>query len=76
MAAYTSLIMPAGVEAPAVRPATEQPLKKSGGSSSAFSTWTTFSELSDDPNAKPEDVVKVGDEIETYIVRLAWKHRP
>lgn len=28
------------------------------------------SELSDDPNAKPEDLVKVGDEIEAYIVRV------
>ena len=28
------------------------------------------SELSDDPNVKPEDVVKVGDEIEAYIVRV------
>ena len=28
------------------------------------------SELSDDPNAKPEDIVKVGDEIEAYIVRV------
>ena len=32
--------------------------------------YIKFSELSDDPNAKPEDVVKVGDEIETYIVRV------
>lgn len=28
------------------------------------------SELSDDPNAKPEDLLKVGDEIEAYIVRV------
>ena len=27
-------------------------------------------ELSADPNVKPEDVVKVGDEIETYIIRV------
>ena len=32
--------------------------------------YIKFSELSDDPSAKPEDVVKVGDEIETYIVRV------
>ncbi len=32
--------------------------------------YIKLSELSDDPNAKPEDVVKVGDEIETYIVRV------
>ena len=32
--------------------------------------YIKFSELSDDPNAKPEDIVKVGDEIETYIVRV------
>ena len=29
-----------------------------------------MSELSADPNVKPEDVVKVGDEIETYIIRV------
>ena len=29
-----------------------------------------LSELTDDPSVKPEDVVKVGDEIETYIVRV------
>ena len=29
------------------------------------------SELSDDPNAKPEDIVKVGDEIEAYIYRVS-----
>lgn len=28
------------------------------------------SELSDDPNVKPEDILKVGDEIEAYIVRV------
>ncbi|WP_369282267.1 bifunctional 4-hydroxy-3-methylbut-2-enyl diphosphate reductase/30S ribosomal protein S1 [Oscillibacter sp. GMB15532] len=28
------------------------------------------SELSDDPNAKPEELLKVGDEIEAYIVRV------
>ena len=27
-------------------------------------------ELSDDPSVKPEDIVKVGDEIETYVVRV------
>ncbi len=32
--------------------------------------YIKFSELTDDPSAKPEDVVKVGDEIETYIVRV------
>ena len=32
--------------------------------------YIKFSELSDDPSAKPEDIVKVGDEIETYIVRV------
>lgn len=32
--------------------------------------YIKFSELSDDPSAKPEDVVKIGDEIETYIVRV------
>ena len=32
--------------------------------------YIKLSELSDDPNVKPEDVVKVGDEIETYIVRV------
>ena len=30
--------------------------------------YIPLSELSDDPSAKPEDVVKVGDEIETYVV--------
>jgi len=32
--------------------------------------YIKLSELTDDPSAKPEDVVKVGDEIETYIVRV------
>ena len=32
--------------------------------------YIKMSELTDDPNAKPEDIVKVGDEIETYIVRV------
>ena len=32
--------------------------------------YIKFNELSDDPSAKPEDIVKVGDEIETYIVRV------
>ncbi len=32
--------------------------------------YIKFNELSDDPNARPEDIVKVGDEIETYIVRV------
>ena len=32
--------------------------------------YIKLSELSDDPSVKPEDVVKVGDEIETYIVRV------
>ena len=34
------------------------------------SAYIKLSELSDDPNVKPEDIVKVGDEIETYIVRV------
>ena len=34
------------------------------------SAYIKLSELSDDPTAKPEDIVKVGDEIETYIVRV------
>ncbi len=29
-----------------------------------------MSELSDDSSVKPEDIVKVGDEIETYVVRV------
>ena len=32
--------------------------------------YIKLSELSDDPAVKPEDLVKVGDEIETYIVRV------
>ena len=32
--------------------------------------YIKLSELSDDPNAKPEDIVHIGDEIETYIVRV------
>ena len=32
--------------------------------------YIKLSELTDDPAARPEDVVKVGDEIETYIVRV------
>ena len=32
--------------------------------------YIPLSELSDDPSAKPEDIVKVGDEIETYIIRV------
>ena len=34
------------------------------------SAYIKLSELSDDPSAKPEDIVKIGDEIETYIVRV------
>ena len=32
--------------------------------------YIKLSELTDDPTAKPEDIVKVGEEIETYIVRV------
>ncbi len=32
--------------------------------------YISIEELSADPNMKPEDVVKVGDEIETYIIRV------
>lgn len=32
--------------------------------------YIKLSELSDDPSVKPEDIVHVGDEIETYIVRV------
>ena len=32
--------------------------------------YIKLSELSDDPSAKPEDIVKVGDEVETYVVRV------
>ena len=34
------------------------------------SAYIKLSELSDDPSAKPEDIVKVGDEVETYVVRV------
>ncbi len=34
------------------------------------SGYIPLSELTDDPNAKPEDIVKVGDEIETYVMRV------
>ena len=33
--------------------------------------YIPLSELSDDPNVKPEDVVKVGDEIETYVMLVS-----
>ena len=32
--------------------------------------YISIDELSADPSVKPEDVVKVGDEIETYIIRV------
>ena len=32
--------------------------------------YIPMSELSDDPAVKPEDIVKVGDEIETYVMRV------
>ena len=32
--------------------------------------YIPISELSDDPTVKPEDIVKVGDEIETYVMRV------
>ena len=32
--------------------------------------YIAVDELSADPNAKPEDIVKVGDEIEAYIIRV------
>ena len=32
--------------------------------------YIPVSELSSDPDVKPEDVVKVGDEIEAYVVRV------
>ena len=32
--------------------------------------YISVDELSADPNVKPEDVVKVGDEIETYVMRV------
>ena len=34
------------------------------------SGYIPISELTDDPNAKAEDIVKVGDEIETYVMRV------
>ena len=33
--------------------------------------YIPLSELSDDPNIKPEDVVKVGDEIESYVMLVS-----
>jgi len=33
--------------------------------------YIPLSELSDDPNLKPEDVVKVGDEIESYVMLVS-----
>ena len=33
--------------------------------------YIALSELSDDPNVKPEDIVKVGDEIETYVMQVS-----
>ena len=45
MLAYTSLMMPAGVEAPAVSPAAPQPRKISRESSSALSIWSTREHL-------------------------------
>jgi 4-hydroxy-3-methylbut-2-enyl diphosphate reductase len=32
--------------------------------------YIDIDELSADPNVKPEDIVKVGDEIETYVIRV------
>ena len=32
--------------------------------------YIKLSELSDDPNVKPEDIIHVGDQIETYVVRV------
>ena len=34
------------------------------------SGYIPYSELTDDPSAKIEDIVKVGDEIETYVMRV------
>lgn len=34
------------------------------------SGYIPLSELTDDPNAKAEDIVKIGDEIETYVMRV------
>ena len=33
--------------------------------------YIPLSELSDDPTVKPEDIVKVGDEIETYVILVS-----
>ncbi|MBO4331480.1 MAG: bifunctional 4-hydroxy-3-methylbut-2-enyl diphosphate reductase/30S ribosomal protein S1 [Oscillospiraceae bacterium] len=35
------------------------------------SGYIPISELSDDPDLKPEDIVKVGDQIETYVMRVS-----
>ena len=32
--------------------------------------YIKLSELSDDPNVKAEDIIHVGDQIETYVVRV------
>ena len=32
--------------------------------------YIPLAELSDDPTVKPEDIVKIGDEIETYVMRV------
>jgi 4-hydroxy-3-methylbut-2-enyl diphosphate reductase len=34
------------------------------------SGYIPITELTDDPDAKPEDIIKVGDEIETFVVRV------
>ena len=34
------------------------------------SAYIKFSELSDDPDARPEDIVQVGQQIEAYVVRV------
>ena len=34
------------------------------------SGYIPMSELTDDPEVKPEDIVKVGDEIETFVIRV------
>jgi len=34
------------------------------------SAYIPIGELTDDPDAKPEDLLKIGDEIETYVVRV------
>jgi len=34
------------------------------------SGYIPMSELTDDPDVKPEDIVKVGDEIETFVIRV------